>query len=219
LKRMMLRAASRIADQLQIDALVTGEAISQVSSQTLPNLSIIDCVTEKLVLRPLIASHKQDIIDLAEQIGTADFAKHMPEYCGVISVNPKTHAKRHRVEHEEKEFDMAILERALENAKLVPIDRVIDELGQDVQIEEVSEALAGQIVVDIRHPDAAEDEPLEIAGIDVQTLPFYALNARFKELDNSRQYLLYCDKGVMSRLHAHHLLSEGHANVRVYRPS
>ena len=55
----------------------------------------------------------QDIIDLAEQIGTADFAKHMPEYCGVISVNPKTHAKRHRVEHEEKEFDMAILERAL----------------------------------------------------------------------------------------------------------
>lgn len=219
LKRMMLRAASRIADQLQIDALVTGEAISQVSSQTLPNLSLIDCVTEKLVLRPLIASHKQDIIDLAEQIGTADFAKHMPEYCGVISVNPKTHAKRNRVEYEEQQFDMAVLERALENAKLVPIDRVIDELGQDVQIEEVSEALAGQIIIDIRHPDAAEDEPLEIAGIDVQTLPFYALNARFKELDNSRQYLLYCDKGVMSRLHAHHLLSEGHANVRVYRPS
>jgi len=99
------------------------------------------------------------------------------------------------------------------------LDRVIDELGQDIKIEEVSEALAGQIVIDIRHPDAAEDEPLEIAGIDVQTLPFYALNARFKELDNSRQYLLYCDKGVMSRLHAHHLLSEGHANVRVYRPS
>jgi len=171
------------------------------------------------VLRPLIASHKQDIIDLANEIGTADFARHMPEYCGVISVNPKTAAKRHRVEHEEKEFDMAVLERALENAKLVPIDRVIDELGQDVQIEEVSEALAGQIVIDIRHPDAAEDDPLELAGIEVQTMPFYALNARFKELDPTRQYLLYCDKGVMSRLHAHHLLSEGHANVRVYRPS
>ncbi|MCU1748944.1 tRNA uracil 4-sulfurtransferase ThiI [Pseudomonas sp. 6D_7.1_Bac1] len=219
LKRMMLRAASRIADRLDIEALVTGEAISQVSSQTLPNLSVIDCVTDKLVLRPLIASHKQDIIDLANEIGTADFAKHMPEYCGVISVNPKTHAKRPRVEHEEKEFDMAVLERALENAKLVPIDRVIDELGQDLQIEEVSEALAGQIVIDIRHPDAAEDDPLTLAGIEVQTMPFYALNARFKELDPTRQYLLYCDKGVMSRLHAHHLLSEGHANVRVYRPS
>jgi len=219
LKRMMLRAASIMADRLHIDALVTGEAISQVSSQTLPNLSVIDCVTEKLVIRPLIASHKQDIINLANEIGTADFAKHMPEYCGVISVNPKTHAKRNRVEYEEQQFDMAILERALERAKLVPIDRVIDELGQDLQIEEVSEALAGHIVIDIRHPDAQEDDPLEIAGIEVQAMPFYALNARFKELDPTRQYLLYCDKGVMSRLHAHHLLSEGHANVRVYRPS
>ena len=219
LKRMMLRAASVMADRLEIGALVTGEAISQVSSQTLPNLSVIDCVTEKLVIRPLIASHKQDIINLASEIGTADFAKHMPEYCGVISVNPKTHAKRNRVEYEEQQFDMAILERALERAKLVPIDRVIDELGQDLQIEEVSEALAGHVVIDIRHPDVQEDDPLELAGIEVQAMPFYALNARFKELDPTRQYLLYCDKGVMSRLHAHHLLSEGHANVRVYRPS
>ena len=56
-------------------------------------------------------------------------------------------------------------------------------------------------------------------GVEVQALPFYALNNKFKELDENRQYLLYCDKGVMSRLHAHHLLSEGHANVRVYRPT
>ncbi|WP_289628306.1 hypothetical protein, partial [Acinetobacter pittii] len=92
LKRMMLRAASRVAERLELDALVTGEAISQVSSQTLPNLSVIDRVTDTLVLRPLIVSHKQDIIDTARQIGTAEFARHMPEYCGVISVNPTTQA-------------------------------------------------------------------------------------------------------------------------------
>ncbi len=219
LKRMMLRAATNIADRLDIDALVTGEAISQVSSQTLPNLAVIDRATDKLVIRPLIASHKQDIIDMATQIGTAEFAKHMPEYCGVISVNPTTRAKPERVVYEETQFDMAVLERALERARLVPIDRVIDELGEDIQVEEVSEALPGQIVLDIRHPDAQEDLPLELNGIEVQPLPFFALNSRFKELDDSRQYLLYCDKGVMSRLHAHHLLSEGHANVRVYRPA
>lgn len=219
LKRMMLRAASRLAEELHIDALVTGEAISQVSSQTLPNLSVIDSVTDTLVLRPLIASHKQDIIDTAERIGTAAFAKNMPEYCGVISVNPTTRAKRARIEYEEAQFDMAILERALERARKVTIDQVIDELGEDLQVEEVREALPGQIVLDIRHPDAAEEAPLELSGIEVQTLPFYAINNRFKELDANRQYLLYCDKGVMSRLHAHHLLSEGHANVRVYRPA
>jgi thiamine biosynthesis protein ThiI len=219
LKRMMLRAASRLAEELHIDALVTGEAISQVSSQTLPNLSVIDAVTDTLVLRPLIAAHKQDIIDTATAIGTAEFAKNMPEYCGVISVNPTTRAKRGRVEHEEKHFDMAILERALERVRKVTIDKVIDELGQDIQVEEVGEALSGQIVLDIRHPDAAEDAPLLLPGIEVQALPFYAINNRFKELDANRQYLLYCDKGVMSRLHAHHLLNEGHANVRVYRPT
>lgn len=219
LKRMMLRAAANIADRLQIDALVTGEAISQVSSQTLPNLTVIDQATDKLVLRPLLASHKQDIIDTAYQIGTAEFAKHMPEYCGVISVNPTTCAKPQRVVYEEAQFDMQILERALERARFISIDHVIDELSQDIQIEEVAEATPGQIVIDIRHPDAQEDQPLVIDGIEVQAIPFYAINSRFKQLDGNRQYLLYCDKGVMSRLHAHHLLSEGHANVRVYRPA
>lgn len=219
LKRMMLRASARLADRLEIDALVTGEAISQVSSQTLPNLAVIDQATDKLVLRPLLASHKQDIIDTAYQIGTAEFAKHMPEYCGVISVNPTTCAKPHRVAREEEQFDMAVLERALERARFISIDNVIDELGKDVEIEEVAEALPGQIVIDIRHPDAQEDEPLVLEGVEVQALPFYAINSRFKQLDANRQYLLYCEKGVMSRLHAHHLLSEGHANVRVYRPA
>lgn len=219
LKRMMLRAASSIAADLHIDALVTGEAISQVSSQTLTNLKVIDAATDMLVLRPLIASHKQDIIDCATQIGTAEFAKHMPEYCGVISVNPTTRAKAYRVEHEESQFDLAILERAIASARRMTVDRVIDELGQDLPVEIVAEALPGQIILDIRHPDAVEDEPLAVAGVDVQSVPFYALNNRFKALDATRQYLLYCDKGVMSRLHAHHLLSEGHANVRVYRPA
>ena len=179
LKRMMLRVATRLAEELYIDALVTGEAISQVSSQTLPNLSVIDAVTDTLVLRPLIAAHKQDIIDTAVRIGTAEYAKNMPEYCGVISVNPTTKAKPMRIEHEESLFDMAILERALERATRVTVDKVIDELGKDLQVEIVAEALAGQIVLDIRHPDAAEDEPLQLDGVEVQALPFYALNNRF----------------------------------------
>ena len=219
LKRMMLRAASRMAERLEINALVTGEAISQVSSQTLTNLAVIDAATPMLVLRPLLATHKQDIIDTATAIGTADFAKHMPEYCGVISVNPTTSARGYRIEREEQRFDMAVLESALERARLVSIDNVIDELGQEVEIEELGEALASHVVLDIRHPDAQEDAPLLIDGVEVRALPFYALNSRFKDLDPGRQYLLYCDKGVMSRLHAHHLLSEGHANVRVYRPA
>jgi len=218
LKRMMLRGAERIADGLHIEALATGEAISQVSSQTLINLSVIDKAIDKLVLRPLVATHKQDIINTAEAIGTADFAKHMPEYCGVISVNPTTKARLGRVQREEQRLDMSILDSAISRARFVTVDKLLEELSQDVQVESVSQALPGQVVIDIRHPNEAEDKPLQLADVEQIQMPFYAVNNRFTELDANRQYLLYCDKGVMSRLHAHHLLHEGHTNVRVYRP-
>ena len=80
------------------------------------------------------------------------------------------------------------------------------------------EALSGQIVIDIRHPDQVEDQPLDLGVIEQLDVPFYAINSRFKDFDPNRQYLLYCDQGIMSKLHAHHLLHEGYANVRVYRP-
>lgn len=218
LKRMMLKAADIIAEDLQLDTLVTGEAISQVASQTLTNLAVIDKATDKLVLRPLITEHKQDIIRTAVEIGTAEFAENMPEYCGVISVSPKTKAKLGRVVHEETQLDPNILQRAIERASMVTMDKVLNELGKDIQVEHLSQALPGQIVVDIRHPDQAEEQPLVLDGIEQLTVPFYAINSRFKEFDPNRQYLLYCDQGMMSKLHAHHLLHEGYANVRVYRP-
>lgn len=218
LKRMMFKAAEQVADQLELDSLVTGEAISQVSSQTITNLAVIDKATDKLVIRPLATAHKQDIISTAVEIGTAEFAENMPEYCGVISVNPRTRAKLGRVEREEQRLDASILQRAIERASRVTMDKVLDELGKDIHVEEVAQALAGQIVIDIRHPNEAEDQPLQLAGIEQLSVPFYAINSRFKDLDPSRQYLLYCDQGIMSKLHAHHLLHEGYANVRVYRP-
>lgn len=218
LKRMMFKAAEQVADQLELDTLVTGEAISQVSSQTLTNLAVIDKATSKLVVRPLITEHKQDIISTAVEIGTAEFAENMPEYCGVISVNPKTRAKLGRVEHEEGRLDASLLQRAVHRATRVTMDKVLDELGKDVQVEEVHAALPGQVVIDIRHPDEVDEQPLELAGIEQLTVPFYAINGRFKDFDPNRQYLLYCDQGIMSKLHAHHLMHEGYANVRVYRP-
>ena len=127
LKRMMLRAATRVAETLGAQALVTGEAVAQVSSQTLINLTVIDRATDMLVLRPLITMAKGEIIHTAQQIGTADYAAQMPEYCGVISVKPTTRAKLPRVEHAETKFDFAVLERALANAQYLNIDEVAND--------------------------------------------------------------------------------------------
>lgn len=70
MKRYMYRIAQEIAKQHDAVALVTGESIGQVSSQTLQSLSVINEVAEIPVIRPLACFDKQEIIDLAEQIGT-----------------------------------------------------------------------------------------------------------------------------------------------------
>lgn len=63
LKRMMVRAASKVAERYGVQALVTGEALGEVSSQTLTNLRLIDNVSDTLILRPLISHDKEHIID------------------------------------------------------------------------------------------------------------------------------------------------------------
>ncbi|SQA97083.1 tRNA sulfurtransferase [Cedecea neteri] len=104
LKRMFVRAASQVAERYGVQALVTGEALGQVSSQTLTNLRLIDNVSDTLILRPLISHDKEHIIDLAREIGTADFARTMPEYCGVISKSPTVKAVKAKIEEEEQKF-------------------------------------------------------------------------------------------------------------------
>ncbi len=221
LKRMMVRAACKVAAELNLDALVTGEAVAQVSSQTLANLAVIDAISEKLVLRPLIMSEKQDIIDLAKRIGTEEFSAVIPEYCGVISVKPTTKAKTHRIEKEEAAFDFSVLEQALTEQKIYRIDQLLEvESKSPNKILEVGVLPEQAVIIDIRHPDEEERKPLKIEGTEVQQIPFFKLNTAFenKALDKNISYLLYCEKGMMSRLHASYLVEKGFLNVGVYRP-
>lgn len=217
LKRMMLRVASRLAEQMDIKALVTGEAIAQVSSQTLTNLSVIDNVTETLVLRPLIASDKEEIIRIARNIGTFEFAEHMPEYCGVISVKPTTKAKLNKIVAQEAFFDMAILDQVLEKAQWINIDEMALEAVNKVDVEVLEVPLPDTTIIDVRHGNEQERKPLELPGQKILHIPFYKLHEKIAEFDKNSRYLLYCDKGVMSRLHAAHLIEEGY-KVAVYRP-
>jgi thiamine biosynthesis protein ThiI len=216
LKRMMLRVGDRLARELGVDALVTGESVAQVSSQTLRNLAVIDQVSSSLVLRPLATTNKEDIVRLAARIGTEKFAASMPEYCGVISVNPRTRARLDRVEVQEQKFDMAVLERAIARASQTRIDRLADEDLARADIEVLSIPLAGRTIIDIRHPDEEELAPLKVHG-PVLKIPFYELHARAGDLAGG-SYMLYCGKGVMSRLHASHLMESAGLDVKVYAP-
>jgi len=214
LKRLMLMAAEKIADQMEIDALVTGEAVAQVSSQTLRNLALIDEATSKLVLRPLATMNKPDIIDIAEKIGTREFAENMPEYCGVISKNPVTHGSFQRMQREAKKFNYEVLDKAVSDAVFVPVDKIIEDVNAAAPVEIVKEP-GDAIIIDIRRAAEIQQSPLEQEYIHI---PFNELNRTFKQLDQSKNYVLFCQKGVMSQLHAQYLRDAGFENVKVFRP-
>ncbi|HAS8294093.1 TPA: tRNA 4-thiouridine(8) synthase ThiI [Vibrio vulnificus] len=219
LKRMFMRAAGMVAEKFDIQALVTGEALGQVSSQTLTNLRHIDVVTDRLILRPLINWDKDEIIKVARDIGTEDFAKTMPEYCGVISKKPTVKAVKEKLEAEEANFNFDILEQVVRNARQMDIRDIAKESAQAApEVEQVQAIEEHAVVLDIRSPDEEDDSPLEIDGVEVKHIPFYKLSTQFGDLDQSKTYLLYCARGVMSRLQALYLQEQGFKNVKVYRP-
>ncbi|MEX0965237.1 MAG: tRNA uracil 4-sulfurtransferase ThiI [Pseudohongiellaceae bacterium] len=220
LKRMMMRAAQQVAKRLHIEALVTGESVAQVSSQTLANLAVIDSVSDCLVLRPLATTDKQVIIDIAREIGTEEFSKDIPEYCAVISNKPTTRARLERIEREESRFDFAILDAAISAASEQLITELVDDIGAESSaVRIVAKLDSSCTVIDIRHPDEVELKPLAFSGEDrpaaLLNIPFYQLRSGFAELDRDKNYLLYCGKGMMSRLHAANLVDEGFSNVAV----
>lgn len=219
LKRMMVRAASQIAERYGVQALVTGEALGQVSSQTLTNLRLIDNASDTLILRPLISHDKEHIIKIAREIGTEDFASTMPEYCGVISKSPTVKAVKSKIEAEERNFNFDILNQVIEEATNVDIREIAEQTEEEVvEVETVASLGTNDIVLDIRAIDEQEDKPLQLSATEVKSMPFYKLSTQFGDLDQNKTWLLYCDRGVMSRLQALYLHEQGFKNVKVYRP-
>jgi len=208
-------ASEKVAKEMGIDALVTGESIAQVSSQTLRNLALIDQASNILIIRPLATMNKPEIIDISTQIGTRRFAENMPEYCGVISKNPITHGSFKRMEREAKRFDYSVLDKAVEDSKSIYVDEVIDDVTNNAPIEVIDKIEnSSYVIIDIR----GGEETLE-SSCETLNIPFYKLKTEFKKLPQEREYLLYCEKGVMSQLHAQYLRdSENRENVKVYRP-
>jgi thiamine biosynthesis protein ThiI len=218
LKRMMMRAATTVADSLNIKAVVTGESVGQVASQTIVNLNVIDRVTEMLILRPLVYQDKQEIIDIARAIGAEDLAKTMPEYCGVISKSPTINAVLSDVNAAEARFDFSILEKVSEEAKVLDIRTVEYQASEQVATVDTEAVLPeGAVVLDVRAPEETERQPLTLDSHQVVELPFYKIASNFAALAQDKQYYLYCDRGVMSRLQALLLKEQGYQNVAVYK--
>ncbi len=123
LKRAMLKAAQRLAQKNKTMALVTGDSIGQVASQTMEAIAAIDSAATMPVLRPLCGMDKQEIIDIAVDIGTYDISIRPYEDCCTVFVakHPETKPKKSIIEAIERKIDGLdeLIDTAVENAELI----------------------------------------------------------------------------------------------------
>jgi thiamine biosynthesis protein ThiI len=122
MRRFMMRIACRLADKFGIDSVSTGESIGQVASQTMDGLIVSDACSDRPVFRPLIATDKTDIMEIARRIGTYETSILPYEDCCTIFVpkHPKTNPKLDKIAKEEEKLDIErIVEEAIENIEVV----------------------------------------------------------------------------------------------------
>ena len=110
-RRAMLRIAEAIAEKVNAQALVTGENVGQVASQTLSNMRAIEEVTPLPILRPLAGDNKEEIINEARRIGTYQISIEPYEDCCSVFVpkHPETRANLEKVREIESTLDLAPL--------------------------------------------------------------------------------------------------------------
>ena len=117
-RRMMTRIAQRVATMVNAEALVTGESLAQVASQTLTNLRTIEAIADIPILRPLIGEDKAEIIEKAQRIDTFDVSTRPHQDCCSLFVpkHPATRASLTELEDAESDLDIeALVEDALNN--------------------------------------------------------------------------------------------------------
>lgn len=121
-RRMMLRIATELARKERCWALVTGDSLGQVASQTPENLSVVEEATDLPVLRPLIGMDKLEITDQAQRIGTFDVSIEPDQDCCRLFVppHPSTKTSLDQIRKIEQAFDLnALVKQGLESAERV----------------------------------------------------------------------------------------------------
>jgi thiamine biosynthesis protein ThiI len=188
LKRLMLRGGHALAARHGALALVTGEAIGQVSSQTLENMVAIESGSPLPVLRPLLGFDKSEIIALARRVGTFELSAKVPEYCALQGRAPATAVRAAELDAAVESLDLETFTATVVESPRIDLRAArrrpasTDPLGLDHVPDDA-------LVIDLRSPAAFEAWHYPGA---VRLDYSEALRAH-AHVDPSRTYLVCCE--------------------------
>ena len=194
LKRLIVRAGASVAHRGGRLGLITGDAIGQVSSQTLQNLAVISQASTAIpILRPLLGFNKEEIMDLARRIGIYELSAAVAEYCDLMPSKPNTRAALGEVLRDEAALDLDLLDR-LVDARYRHDLRRIDPEALASPVPELEEVPPGATVIDLRSATAYKS--WHYPGALHLDLP-HAL-AAYPSFARDRAYVVVCEVGLKS---------------------
>ncbi len=195
LKRLMMRAADQIVRRYgEYSALVTGESIGQVSSQTLGNLAAIEAPVASPIFRPLASWNKEDIVEVTRELGLHDPAEQVPEFCALDGGKPVTNTSPARLDDQEAHLDLSMIERLVDERRTEPLRGLsADETDLDVQIEHLPDEA---VLLDLR----SESHYERWHGPEAMNVPFETALRQYQMLPREPTWVLYCEVGLKSAL-------------------
>ncbi len=190
LKRCFYLAGQRISKSKNYPAVVTGESLGQVSSQTLSNLVALEHGIEIPVMRPLLGLDKEEIIELARKAGTYSISEGLREYCDLAGGHPVTSSDPNRLITQMAKLDTGLVDEAVSSVEITRLPAP-DEDREELEIDLIPE---GAVLVDLRdiskyqawHPEGAL-----LAGYE-------EIEAGLFPLEKGKIYVFYCDRALKS---------------------
>lgn len=203
LKYFFYKVSEKLGYKYRVKAIITGEALGQVSTQTIDNIFLLDKYISHSVFRPTLFMPKLEIMAIAEKIGTLSMAYTGKEYCAIAVKNVATSGRKDI-------FDNII--------KNIPLDEVLDKILRKIELKSIDDLFVQEKNQEIKDDqnyvviNMGEEEIKDFEG-EIITIKLDDAIDDFKSWDKSKNYKLHCEQGIKSKILASFMKEEGYKIV------
>ena len=205
LKRLFCKAADNICFRGKYDAIITGEALGQVSSQTLKNLRAIENSVQHPILRPLVGFNKNEIVAKCQHIGTYGLSAKISEFCQITKEKPVTATSAFFLNEQFEKIDPEVIEKSFQAFKKISLNQEKSVLLENEDYFLTDEIPKEAIILDCRQESAFKQNSYP----EAKWISPHQFEKK-GQFSKDKTYLLFCEHSTQSFLFAEELQKEGY---------